>query len=89
MLWVIAHDIQRRTQEKNILDTPLDAIYPNIILTNRLQPSAVVDSTICAQWDLNRPNARCQCEINWIWRGTYVPATRNEVQRIQLQLKNE
>jgi len=64
-------------------------MYPNIILTNRLQPSAIVNSTICAQCDLNRPNARCQRKMDWIWRGTYVPATRNELQRIQLQLENE
>ncbi|CAF1429706.1 unnamed protein product [Rotaria sp. Silwood1] len=31
-------------------------MYPNIMITNRLQPSAVVNSTICAQCDLNRPN---------------------------------
>ena len=64
-------------------------MYPNIILTNRLQPSAIVNSTICAQCDLNRPNARCQRKMDWIWRGNYIPATRNELQRIQLQLENE
>ncbi|CAF2820061.1 unnamed protein product [Rotaria sp. Silwood2] len=32
-------------------------MYPNMIRTNRLQPSAIVDLTICAKCDVNRPNA--------------------------------
>ncbi|CAF4116254.1 unnamed protein product, partial [Rotaria sp. Silwood1] len=42
----------------NIYHLDIDAMYPNIMITNRLQPSAVVNSTICAQCDLNRPNGR-------------------------------
>ncbi|CAF2826418.1 unnamed protein product [Rotaria sp. Silwood2] len=76
-------------ENSNIYHLDVDDMSPNIILTNRLQPSAIVDSTICAQCDLNRPNARCQRKIDWIWRGTCVPVTRSEVQRIQLQLGNE
>ncbi|CAF3298301.1 unnamed protein product [Rotaria socialis] len=41
-----------------------DAVYPNIILTNRLQPSTIADSTLFPQCDLNRPNARCQPNNN-------------------------
>ena len=82
-------NVPNRLENPNIYHLDVGAMYPNIILTNRLQPSAIVDSTICAQCDLNRPNARCQRKMDWIWRGTYVPATRNELQRIQLQLENE
>ncbi|CAF1027088.1 unnamed protein product [Rotaria sordida] len=39
-------------------------MYPNIIITNRLRSSAVVNSTICAQCNLNHPNARCQPNNN-------------------------
>ena len=31
------------------------AMYPNIILTNRLQPSAIVNQETCASCDFNRP----------------------------------
>ncbi|CAM4930738.1 unnamed protein product [Rotaria socialis] len=82
-------NVPNRLENPNIYHLDVGAMYPNIILTNRLQPSAIVNSTICAQCDLNRPNARCQRKMDWIWRGTYVPATRNELQRIQLQLENE
>ena len=43
--------------------------YPNIILTNRLQPSAMVDETTCAACDFNRPGATCQRSMAWMWRG--------------------
>ncbi|CAF4534230.1 unnamed protein product [Rotaria sp. Silwood2] len=39
-------------------------MYPNIIITNRLQPLAIVNSTVCAQCNLNHPNARCQPNNN-------------------------
>ncbi|CAF4307978.1 unnamed protein product, partial [Rotaria sordida] len=82
-------NFRNRLENPNIYHLDVGAMYSNIIITNRLRPSAVVDSTICAQCNLNRPNAHCQRKMDWIWRGTYVPATRNELQRIQLQLENE
>jgi hypothetical protein len=47
------------------------AMYPNIILTNRLQPSAMVDETTCAACDFNRIGATCQRSMAWMWRGEY------------------
>lgn len=47
----------------------LGAMYPNIILTNRLQPSAMVEETTCAACDYNRPGAKCQRNMTWMWRG--------------------
>jgi len=69
-------NVPNRLENPNIYHLDVGAMYPNIILTNRLQPSAIVNSTICAQCDLNRPNARCQRKMKWIRRGTYVLATR-------------
>lgn len=45
------------------------AMYPNIILTNRLQPSAMVNEEICAACDFNVPGAKCQRSMTWQWRG--------------------
>jgi len=45
------------------------AMYPNIILTNRLQPSAMVDESVCAACDFNKPEAKCQRSMEWTWRG--------------------
>lgn len=65
------------------------AMYPNIILTNRLQPMAIVDSSICASCDFNRPGAQCQKWMKWSWRGRYFPATYTEYQTIKAQLEAE
>lgn len=65
------------------------AMYPNIILTNRLQPSAMVNETVCAACDYNKPGAACQRDMPWTWRGEYMPASRGEFQRIQQQLEME
>jgi len=65
------------------------AMYPNIILTNRLQPMAIVDEAVCAACDFNRPGAKCQKWMRWSWRGRYYPATNAEVQTIMAQLKEE
>ena len=64
-------------------------MYPNIILTNRLQPSAMVDEATCAACDFNRPGARCQRTMSWMWRGEVMPAKRNELQHIRQQLEME
>lgn len=47
------------------------AMYPNIILTNRLQPSAMVNEAVCAACDFNKPGALCQRQMEWTWRGEY------------------
>lgn len=46
-------------------------MYPNIILTNRLQPCAMVDETICAACDFNKPGALCQRSMPWMMREEY------------------
>lgn len=65
------------------------AMYPNIILTNRLQPMAIVDQSICAACDFNRPGANCQRQLHWSWRGKYFPSSRSEYEAIKQQLEEE
>ncbi|KAG0692675.1 DNA polymerase epsilon catalytic subunit A [Chionoecetes opilio] len=65
------------------------AMYPNIILTNRLQPSAMVDESACAVCDFNKPGATCQRKMSWIWRGDVMPASRSEFQQLKQQLETE
>eukprot|EP00842_Homolaphlyctis_polyrhiza_P005989 jgi/Hompol1/6391/HPOL_004966-RA len=66
------------------------AMYPNIILTNRLQPNAVIDESVCAACDYNQgPSSTCQRRMTWSWRGEYFPATRGEVNMIKNQLEQE
>jgi DNA polymerase epsilon subunit 1 len=60
-----------RLERPLIYHLDVGAMYPNIILTNRLQPCAMVDETICASCDFNRPGARCQRNMSWMWRAEY------------------
>lgn len=60
-----------RMEKPIIYHLDVGAMYPNIILTNRLQPSAVVDEETCAACDFNRPGATCQRKMTWMWRGDY------------------
>lgn len=48
-----------RKEKPVIYHLDVAAMYPNIILTNRLQPSAIVQEEICAACDFNKP------ENNW------------------------
>lgn len=42
------------------------AMYPNIILTNRLQPTAIVGDQECAACDFNRPGKNCLRQMEWV-----------------------
>lgn len=42
------------------------AMYPNIILTNRLQPPAIVSEQDCAACDFNKPGKTCLRQMEWV-----------------------
>jgi len=83
------HDTPVRVETPVIYHLDVGAMYPNIILTNRLQPSAMVTEQDCASCDFNKPDAECKRKMDWLWRGEMLPATRSEFQRIQQQLETE
>lgn len=83
------YDIPNRLEQPVIFHLDVGAMYPNIILTNRLQPSAMVTDVDCAACDFNKPDAKCKRTMNWMWRGEMLPASKNEFQRIQQQLETE
>lgn len=64
-------------------------MYPNIILTNRLQPSAIVNDATCASCDFNQARNGCKRKMQWVWRGDYNPATKGEYDRTRDQLMRE
>ncbi|XP_075749504.1 DNA polymerase epsilon catalytic subunit 1 [Rhipicephalus microplus] len=82
-------DTPLRLERPIIYHLDVGAMYPNIILTNRLQPSAMVNEADCAACDFNKPGATCRRSMPWTWRGEYMPASRAEFQRIQQQLETE
>ena len=65
------------------------AMYPNIILTNRLQPPAMVTEDVCASCDYNRPGKTCLREMEWLWRGEHYAATSSDYTAIKAQLEAE
>lgn len=66
------------------------AMYPNIILTNRLQPPAVVTEEDCAACSFNSgPSRRCLRRMEWVWRGEHFACTRSEYNSVKRQLMSE
>ncbi|CAO3684825.1 unnamed protein product [Umbelopsis vinacea] len=78
-----------RHEEPLIYHLDVAAMYPNIILTNRLQPDAMIDESMCASCDFNRPGKTCDRRMTWSWRGEFFPAKRNEYNMIKNQLSIE
>ncbi|KAJ1543671.1 DNA polymerase epsilon catalytic subunit, partial [Nowakowskiella sp. JEL0078] len=79
-----------RDEEPLIYHLDVAAMYPNIILTNRLQPDSIVDEGTCAGCHYNEgPNTPCQRKMTWSWRGEYFPASRAEYNMIKNQLETE
>jgi DNA polymerase epsilon subunit 1 len=68
----------------------VSAMYPNIILTNRLQPVAIVDEQTCAGCLYNnRPENKCKRYLNWNWKGELFPLSRSEYENLKHQYEFE
>jgi DNA polymerase epsilon subunit 1 len=77
------------TETPLIYHVDVAAMYPNIILTNRLQPTAVVDEQICSGCVFNQPENQCQRKLDWEWRVDYLPISKGEYDRAIEQLEIE
>uniref|UniRef100_A0A1I7SFS8 DNA polymerase epsilon catalytic subunit n=1 Tax=Bursaphelenchus xylophilus TaxID=6326 RepID=A0A1I7SFS8_BURXY len=88
---VIDHLIQHpnRYEPPKIYHLDVGAMYPNIILTNRLQPPAVVTDSECMSCIYNTPEAKCKREMEWVWRGDLITATKGEYEGLIMQLEQE
>jgi DNA polymerase epsilon subunit 1 len=83
-------DKPNRTETPSIYHLDVGAMYPNIILTNRLQPDSIVDDAACASCDFNQgPESTCQRRMTWSWRGEYFLSTRGEYNMLKNQLEQE
>nr|GMD12608.1 DNA polymerase epsilon catalytic subunit A-like [Ipomoea batatas] len=78
-------------REENPLIYHLDvaAMYPNIILTNRLQPPSIVTDEVCTACDFNRPGKNCLRKLEWVWRGETYMAKRSDYYHLKRQLESE
>lgn len=65
------------------------AMYPNIILTNRLQPPSIVSDVICTACDFNRPGKNCLRKLEWVWRGETYMAKKSDYYHMKKQIESE
>ncbi|KAI7983738.1 DNA polymerase epsilon catalytic subunit A [Camellia lanceoleosa] len=65
------------------------AMYPNIILTNRLQPSSIVSDEVCTACDFNRPGKTCLRKLEWVWRGETYMAKKSDYYHLKRQIESE
>lgn len=65
------------------------AMYPNIILSNRLQPSAIVDETICASCMHNTSRSKCKRSLPWIYKSEVYASNRSEYNNLKRTIMNE
>ncbi|CAI2378542.1 unnamed protein product [Moneuplotes crassus] len=83
------------TGKKNVTRDPLiyhvdvSAMYPNIILSNRLQPVAIVDNETCAHCCFNYEGSNCKRTLDWQWRVTHYPLVKSEYENLKKKLLNE
>jgi len=82
-------DSPLRDEPPLIYHLDVGAMYPNIILTNRLQPCSIVDQSDCAACDFNQEKNQCKRPMKWVWRGDHLPATRSDFEQVQTQLAYE
>lgn len=82
-------DSPDRMESPLIYHLDVGAMYPNIILTNRLQPSSMVSIHDCASCKFNQASNECKRPMTWTWRGEFNPAGASEYNSIRTQLSYE
>lgn len=82
-------DNPMRQDKPLIYHLDVAAMYPNIMLSNRLQPDSIVDEAMCAACDYNRPGKECDRRMTWAWRGEYFPAKLDEYKMVRNALESE
>lgn len=79
-----------RDQCPRLVTTPLiyhvdvGAMYPNIILTNRLQPTSIVNDQICAGCLYNKEENNCKRKLDWQWRGELYTLNKGEYEQVKV-----
>ncbi|KAL3482395.1 hypothetical protein BJX99DRAFT_1811 [Aspergillus californicus] len=78
-----------RDEVPSIYHLDVASMYPNIMITNRLQPDSLIEESNCAACDFNRPGKTCDRRLPWAWRGEFLPAKRDEYNMIRHAVQNE
>ncbi len=75
--------------EPLIYHVDVAAMYPNIILSNRLQPVAIVNEQICAGCIFNKDENRCKRDLEWQWKGEMFPLSKREFEQVKMQFDED
>ncbi|KAG8816446.1 DNA polymerase epsilon catalytic subunit [Serendipita sp. 399] len=78
-----------RSDKPLIYHLDVAAMYPNIMLSNRLQPDSMIDESVCAVCDFNTEDKQCARKMEWAWRGEFFPAQRDELNMVKHALHQE
>lgn len=79
----------KRDEYPLIYHVDVASMYPNIMISNRLQPDSMKTERDCASCDFNRPGKTCDRRMTWAWRGEFFPAKMDEYNMIKRALQNE
>lgn len=79
----------KRDEYPLIYHVDVASMYPNIMISNRLQPDSMKTEKDCASCDFNRPGKTCDRRMTWSWRGEFFPAKMDEYNMIKRALQNE
>ncbi|SJM88070.1 probable DNA polymerase epsilon catalytic subunit A [Zygosaccharomyces bailii] len=79
----------KRNEYPLIYHVDVASMYPNIMISNRLQPDSMKTERDCASCDFNRPGKSCDRRMPWAWRGEFFPAKMDEYNMIKRALQNE
>ncbi|XP_953446.1 DNA polymerase epsilon (catalytic subunit), putative [Theileria annulata] len=63
------------------------AMYPNIIITQRLQPTAIVDEKFCEKCSYYSESERCQKRMRWKQRLEISPIDKSQILVVMQNLK--
>lgn len=88
-LLIDLRDRPNRDEVPFIYHLDVASMYPNIMITNRLQPDSMIQESDCAACDFNRPGKTCDRRLPWAWRGEFLPAKRDEYNMIRQAVENE
>ncbi|ADM12441.1 DNA polymerase type-B epsilon [Encephalitozoon intestinalis ATCC 50506] len=79
----------RLRKEGLIYHLDVGAMYPNIILTNKLQPVSIVNEEICIRCDFSDESNNCKKRMEWSLKVEYIPAGKRETEMIRRQVEKE
>ncbi|KAH9411444.1 DNA polymerase family B exonuclease [Ordospora pajunii] len=79
----------RIRREGRIYHLDVGAMYPNIILTNKLQPVSIVNDDVCIRCDFSDEANGCRKRMEWTLKAEYIPVKKDEVERIRMQCMRE